>query len=87
MPFLVLYERKFYCFDGELSGNEIKYKSFCFPSPDNEKDDFGRYLVQGDALRLEGRDVIFLKGNKVFKKISIKLTEFAPEHPFLIKFE
>ena len=87
MPFLVFYERKFYCFEGTLKRNEIKYKSFYFPSPDNTKDDLGKYLVQGDCLRLEGRDIVLLKEGKVFKKLTVKLTEFAPEYPFLINFE
>ena len=86
MPYLVFYERKFYCFEGTLRGNEIKYTDFYFPSPDAAKDTYGQYLQRADSLRLQGREVILLKRNKVLNKIEVGLTDFAPEYPFLIQF-
>lgn len=86
MPFLVFYERKFYCFDGRLKDNEIKYKEVYFPSPDKNKDTYAKYLKEADTLRLEGRRIILLKRNRIIKTIDVELSNFAPEYPFLIKF-
>ena len=86
MPFLVFYERKLYCFDGVLKNNEIKYKRFYFPSIDKKKDTYGEYLRDADTVRLEGRTIIFLKGDMVLNKIESELNNFAPEYPFLIQF-
>ncbi len=87
MPFLVFYERKLYCFEGSLKGNEIKYKSFYFPCPDNSKDEFSQYLKQADRLSLNGRKISFFKGRDLIRQVEVKLNTFAPEYPFLISFE
>lgn len=86
MPFLVFYERKFYCFEGVLNDNEIKYKKVYFSSPDKSKDTYSKYFRDANSLRLQGRRLIILKNNRVLKEIDIKLNNFAPEYPFLIKF-
>jgi len=86
MPFLVFYERKFYCFDGVLKGNEIRYKNVYFSSPDKSKDDYGKYFKKADLLKLEGRRIVLLRKNTIIRSIDIELNDFAPEFPFLIKF-
>lgn len=86
LPFLVFYERKFYCFEGTLKNNEIKYRKAYFAGPDPSKDIYGEYFKEADTVRLQGRELIILKNNRVIKKANIKLSDFAPEYPFMIKF-
>lgn len=86
MPFLVFYERKFYCFNGVLKKDKIYYKDVYFPSPEISKDIYGEDLRESDALNLKGRTIVLYKKNKLFKKIEVSLNNFAPEYPFLIKF-
>ena len=86
LPFLVFYERKFYCFEGELKNGEIKYEDFYFPSPDKSKDIYSKDFEKADRLRLEGRRLILLRNNKIVRKIDVGLSNFAPEYPFIIKF-
>lgn len=87
MPFLVFYEKKYYCFEGALKGNEIKYKNchslFSDPSLDIYDDDFKK----ADTLRLEGRRIILSRRNRAFRQINVVCDKFAPEHPFLIQFK
>jgi len=87
MPFLVFYERKIYCFAGELLGNNLlRYKKVYFPGPDKTKDIYGEELSRADSLKLEGRVVTLFCKNRVFKTIFTPLSNFAPEFPFLVQF-
>jgi len=86
LPFLVFYEQKFYCFEGKLTDNEIKYKKFYFAGSDKSKDIYGEYFKEADTLRLQGRELTILKNKRVLKKINIKLNKFAPEYPFMVRF-
>jgi hypothetical protein len=86
MPFLVFYERKFYCFEGELKDNFLRYKKAYFCSPDLIKDIYGNYFKEADSLKLEGRKISLFRRDKIFKTLDIPLTNFAPEYPFLIQF-
>lgn len=86
MPFLVFYERKYYCFNGVLNNNEIKYKDFYFPYSGRNKDIYGEHFKLADSLRLKGRRIVLLKKNKILKRIDIKCNSFVPEYPFLIQF-
>jgi hypothetical protein len=86
MPLLVIYEKKYYCFDGTLKGDEIKYKKFFFSSTDLTKDSYGEYLQEADTLKLKGRRIILLKRGKILNKIDVILNSLAPEFPFLIRF-
>ena len=86
MPFLVFYERKFYCFEGLLYDKEIRYKKVYFPGPDPRKDTYGKRLRKADKLRLEGRRIVLFKKNRVVDILEATNNLFAPEHPFLIKF-
>lgn len=87
MPFLVFYERKFYCFEGTLKGNEIRYTQVYFPSPDRSLNVFGEHLRRADSLRLEGGKVILKKKNKKVGVLEPTRNKFAPEYPFLIHFQ
>ena len=88
MPFLVLYERKFYCFDGQLKDGKIKYTNVCFPIHDHSlaSDSYEEDLKNGDTIKLEGRRILIFKKNKLQKTIEAPYTTFAPEYPFLINF-
>lgn len=86
MPFLVFYERKFYCFEGGLKDNEIKYRKAYFAGPDNTLDTWGKYFEKADCLRLRGRRLSIFKKEKLIRRIDIELGNFAPEYPFMIQF-
>jgi len=86
MPFLVFYEKKYYCFEGELKDNEVRYKNVFFIPSDINKDIYGEDFKKADALKLIGRRIILFKKNRIFKTIEVELNNFAPEFPFLIKF-
>lgn len=86
MPFLIFYERKFYCFKGGLKNNFLRYKEAYFLSPERAKDTYGQDFMQADLLTLRGRSIILYCRKKVLKIINIPLVSFAPEYPFLIQF-
>ena len=86
MPFLVFYERKFYCFSGKINGGLLSYDKVYFPSPDKAQDAYGKLLAEGDRLELEGRKLIVYRKNKKIKIADIPLNNFAPAYPFLIQF-
>ncbi|MBL7197461.1 MAG: hypothetical protein ISS47_05140 [Candidatus Omnitrophica bacterium] len=87
MPFLVFYERKFYCFEGQLKGNLLEFRKVYFPSPDESKDIYGEEFRKADSLKLQGREIFLYRKGKILKTISVPLNEFAPEFPFLIQFK
>lgn len=87
MPFLVFYERKFYCFDGLMKANRVCYKKPYFPSPDFKKDTYGKFLSEADTLQLDGYRLKLTKKGKDFKNLNVgPQGNFAPEYPFLIDF-
>ncbi|PIQ88757.1 MAG: hypothetical protein COV72_06755 [Candidatus Omnitrophica bacterium CG11_big_fil_rev_8_21_14_0_20_42_13] len=86
MPFLVFYERKFYCFDGELRGNLVRFKRAYFPAPHRHEDRYSADFKKIDRLELKGRSIVLFKRNKILKNLDVPLNTFAPEYPFLIQF-
>ena len=86
MAFLVFYERKFYCFEGTLENNKIKYRDVLFTALDKKLDLYGEDFKKGDSLKLEGRSILIYKKDKLIKTIEIAYNAFAPEYPFLIDF-
>jgi hypothetical protein len=86
MPFLVFYERKFYCFSGKISGRFLSYDKVYFPSPDKSKDTYGAFLAKGDMLELRGRSLIIYRARKRIDILEVPLNNFAPEYPFLVQF-
>lgn len=85
-PLLVLYERKFYIFDGALKDNLLSYKDVHFLGRDVTKDVYGLEFKKADALKLVGRTIALYRRNKVFKRLHIPMAGFAPEFPFLVQF-
>ncbi len=86
LPFFVFYEKKIYCFEGTLKNHEIKYRNFYFSSFDRSEDMYSVDFEKADTLRLEGRRILLLRRNKIYKKMNITLKKFAPEYPFLTQF-
>jgi hypothetical protein len=86
MPFLVFYEKKYYCFEGVMEGNQIRYNKFYFPSPERSKNIYAEYLRNADTVKLEGKKLILTKKGKFIKELKPEYGSFAPEAPFLIQF-
>lgn len=85
MPFLVFYEKKYYCFKGEIKNNLLKYEKVYFSSPTQSNDMYGEFLKNADSFKLHGRSIILYRGKKIFKVTDIPLRNFASEYPFVIK--
>ncbi|MFA5038953.1 MAG: hypothetical protein WC732_04670 [Candidatus Omnitrophota bacterium] len=86
-PYLVFYERKFYGFQGSVDKKGLlRYRSVFFPCPDTSKNILEKDLAAADALKMEGRACVLFKKNKIVKRLSTPLTDFAPEYPFLADF-
>jgi len=86
MPFLVFYEKKFYCFKGKLEGNLLKYDKACFLFSRASENLFAADFDMADALELKGRRITLFRKNHILNIVDVFLNEFAPEYPFLIKF-
>ena len=86
LPFLVFYEKKFYCFDGVLEGDFLRYKKAFFCSQIDANNVYENEFKNADALKLQGRRIILYRRNKVMKILDVPLGNFAPEYPFLIRF-
>jgi hypothetical protein len=86
MPFLVFYEKKYYAFQGTLNNNEVSYSRFYFTSPEANKDLYSRHLRQADTLRLEARELVFIKKGKVTARKEVSRNNFAPEFPFFMQY-
>lgn len=85
MPFLVFYEKKYYCFKGEVKNSLLEYEKVYFSSPTQSNDIYGELFRNADSLKLHGRSIVLHRGRKISKVIDIPLQNFAPEFPFLIK--
>lgn len=86
MPFLVFYEKKYYCFKGELKNNLLEYKKVYFCSPDKMNDIYGEFFRNANSLELQGRCIILYRDKNMIQSIDIPLQNFAPEYPFLTQF-
>lgn len=84
--FLVFYEDKSYCFDGDLKDGLLKYRMAYYTFPGKTKDVYGQKLKKADSLKLESRRLILYHRNKICEIIDVPLNNSAPEFPFLIKF-
>jgi len=87
MPFVVFYERKFYCFKGRINGDVLDYQDIYFPSPDPSKDTYGKYFCAADRLILKNHVLTLFRGDKVFIRLPVNPKRGPnPEYPFLIQF-
>ncbi|MCX5700453.1 MAG: DUF483 domain-containing protein [Candidatus Omnitrophica bacterium] len=84
--FLVFYEDKSYCFDGDLKDDLLRYRTAYYTFPGKTKDIYGKNLKKADSLKLESRKLILYHRNKVNEIIDVPMNSTAPEFPFLIKF-
>jgi hypothetical protein len=86
LPWLVFYERKFYAFEGKLSGSKLKYSKVYFPDSDTSKNYYQGILQAGDTVEIKDRDLMISNRGKLLQKITLPLTKFAPEYPYMIQF-
>ena len=87
LPFLVFYEKKIYAFQGHLiSSEELHYSKVCFVNAEEERNTYMEKLSRGNKLKVNGRRVDIYKGKDKVAVIDVSMSGFAPEFPFLIKF-
>ena len=87
LPFLVFYEKKIYAFQGRfISSEELHYSKVYFANAEDEHNTYMKKLLKGNRLKLKGRRVDIYKGKEMVDAIDTPAGGFAPETPFLIKF-
>jgi hypothetical protein len=84
--YLVFYEQKIYAFDGIIKNNRLFYQKAYFMESGGENNIYENDINKGDALLVEGRDVVILKKGRFVKRIPGVAKKFAPETPFIIAF-
>jgi hypothetical protein len=87
LPALVFRERKIYFFEGELRGNRLEYTKWKFEGGEPLSDVLGEWLRQADAVEVEGQTVRVLRGHEEVHRVECRADTFAPEIPFLIRFD
>ena len=87
LPFLVFYEKKIYAFQGHLINNEeLYYSKVYFVNAEEERNTYMEKLIKGNRLKLKGQNVDIYKDKEKVDVIDASVGGFAPETPFLIKF-
>ena len=87
LPYLVIYERKIFAFEGSLKNGVIHYdKVYPLGRNRNAPEEYLNALTKGDAVRVEGRNVYISRKGKKVAVIRTERKEFAPEYPFVIQF-
>jgi len=86
LPFLVFYERKYYCFDGVLRKGRIYYQGVYFPDFTRGNNLYLDTLKRGNCVFIDNNDVVVLRNRTVRARIKVAKNAFAPEQPFLIQF-
>jgi len=88
LPFLVFYEKKIYAFQGRLVNNkELSYSEIYFVNAEKERNTYMQKLSKGNRLKLNGRRVDIYKNKERVDMIDASVGSFAPEFPFLVKFD
>jgi hypothetical protein len=87
LPYLVFRERKFYAFLGEIRDGGIGYRQVFFPDFNPEGNIYQDLLERGDFVRIEDRIMRVYNGKDLVGEVTIPLTRFAPEYPFIIQFD
>ncbi len=87
LPFLVFYEKKIYAFTGYLvSDKELRYSKVHFVNAEKERNSYMEKLLKGNRLKLNGGRIEVYSNNDNVEMIDASVGGFAPESPFLIKF-
>ena len=87
LPFLVFYEKKIYAFQGQLiNSEELHYSKVYFANAEDEQNTYMKKLLKGNRLKLKGRRVCIYKDRDEVEVVEASSGGFAPEFPFLIKF-
>jgi len=87
IPYLVVYERKFFAFEGSLENGVIRYnKVYSLSSNRNISENYLTSLAKGDAVRVDDRDIYVSRKGKDVAVIRTEKKKFGPEYPFIIQF-
>jgi len=87
-PFLVFYEKKIYAFKGRLVNNkELIYSKVHFVNAEEERNSYMQKLLKGNRLKLDGGRIDIYNNNDKVEIIDASVGGFAPEFPFLVKFD
>lgn len=88
MPWLVIYERNYFAFEGSLyKGGVIRYrKVYAIGQNRNAAEKYLKVLIKGDTIRLEGRQLFISRKGKRVAVICAERRQFAPEYPFVMQF-
>lgn len=87
MPALVLRERKLYFFEGEAQANRIDYTRWMYEGSDAAGNVLAPWLEEGDAVEVDGLRVRVLRGGRELGSVVCRDTGFAPEVPFVARFD
>jgi hypothetical protein len=86
LPFLVFFERKFYAFQGFMSGGRLYYDRVHFPDTWRPGKAYLERLEQGDNLHIDAGNVYIYRGRRPVDVISLGYRDSVAEEPFLIRF-
>lgn len=86
LPALVFRERKIYFFEGDVSGQRVRYDAFLYEGGDPGEDACFDDLARGDTVEVTGTCVRITHEGRTVREIVPRTTGFAPEIPFIAWF-